>query len=1316
MIEEFLSHIRDLGMELWIENDQLYYKAPQGVLTPALRSELAARKKEILAFLQEAQPLFATVRPAITPVTRDRELPLSFAQQRLWIFNQLEPNNPVYNMVGIIRLVGTLHVAALEQSLNALVQRHEILRTRFVTIEDHPTQVIIPALTVPLPIVDLTDISTAIKEEEAQWLIDKEALAPFDLARGPLLRATLLRLEEGEHILLLTMHHIISDGWSLGIVAREFASFYNAFLADGACLFSGRAVQYADFAIWQRKWLQGEVANSQLAYWKQQLGSELTWLELPTDYSRPPIQTYNGASRTITLSKALSDALRSLSRQEGTTLFMTLLAAFKTLLYRYTGHTDVSVGSPIAGRNMAEIEEVIGFFVNTLVLRTDLSGEPGFRELLRRVREVTLGAYAHQDLPFEMLLEELRPERTFAQTPLFQAFFNMLNFPPSRLEMSGVQVTLIAPPEVGSKFDLTLYANDLDEAIQFTLTWNTDLFSQGRMVEMLEQFRFLLEQIVERPDAKISYYSLVTHPAKAILPDPTRPLDSMWIGAVHDLFSHLAQWSPDRLAVVDKQETWTAGELDARSNQLANYLHSIGIRSQDVVAIYGYRNATLIWAIMGVLKAGAAFLILDSAYPPQRLIDYLQIAGPRAWLQIKAAGPLADTLDEFVTLSYRHRLALAPREVVAAHDPLAKFSIEAPNGVISPDDVAYVVFTSGTTGTPKGVWGRHGPLSHFLAWQKNTFDFRDSDQYSMLSGLSHDPLFRDIFTPLTLGGTVHIPDPEQIGIPGYLAEWMRQEEITVTHLTPAMMRLLSVSDTGAPVQAVPSLRYAFTVGETLTKQDVHRLYELAPMVRCINFYGTAETQRALGCFVVPSDEGAISKEALPLGQGIQGVQLLVLNAVHHLAGVGELGEIYVRSQHLAKGYLGDETLTQERFILNPFTDKIGDRLYKTGDKGYYQADGNVEFYGRTDRQINVRGFRVELGEIEATLSRYSAVQEAVVVAHEDECSDSLTALGRNKRLVAYVVPTQGCTPTLDEMQSFLRSKLPDYMVPSIFMTLPALPLTPNGKIDYRALPVPDQSRPNLEEAFVPPRTPIEETIAGIVSQVLGIEQVGIHDDFFRLGGYSLAATQIVSRIRRAFEAEVPLRALFEVTTVAGLAKWIETAQRSERRPSGSPIVPAARREGKRLSFALQRLQASEQSESNELLPAIPAAIRLTGQLNSLALQKSLDKVISQYLRQGNGATLSVPLALVDLQECHRPEQESQLLQWVAEEVKRPFDSQSSGVRATLVRMAGEDHLLLLVRHHTLLEKWTMDALLRELAVFYHAAVKRQGRVDLDRLS
>ncbi|HET7229443.1 MAG TPA: amino acid adenylation domain-containing protein, partial [Longimicrobium sp.] len=1134
--------------------------------------------------------------PPIVPVDRTGDLPLSFAQERLWFVDRLEPGSPVYTMGSVYRLTGPLDPDSLERALAETVRRHESLRTIFPELDGLPVQRVLPwgmentddmrgveechpegdhadpasaaspaarriyspqsdtvaeapqspwrasGHTAPesraetmqaagpslpcssgegqapsgareraggaygavfhLPRHDLSALAPDDARAESERLLRAPFIEPFDLARGPLLRAVLVTMANGEHLFAFNLHHIVGDGWSLGIFFGELATLYRAYTERRPSPLAPLPVQYGDYAAWQRAWLSGAVLERQLAYWRDVLSGAPPLLELPTERPRPAQQSYRGAAEFLTLPAEEVAALHSLGQGEGATLFMTLLAAFSLVLSRLSGQDDVVVGTPIAGRTRAETERLIGLFLNSLALRTDLSGDPSFRELLRRVRKATLDAYAHQDVPFERVLDDLQPRRSLSHTPVFQVMLNLENYGGGSMDFAGVEVEAYGrADEQTSKFDLTLYAMETPDGLALRLVYARDLFSAARMREVLTQLRAVLTQAAAAPDSAVKRLSLLSHEARAVLPNPAEPLSSAWRGSVPDLFARRAAETPHALAVEDPREHWSYAELDASSARIAHRLTGSGVRPGDVVAIWGHRGAALVRALLGTLRSGAAFLVLDPAYPSSRLIDYLRIAKPAAFLRLAAAADvppevvsaLAETTRCTVVLGIRAHVedchpegdhtAPASTETAAArridsphpditteaagpspHAPghadtasraestqaersslpqvvlgegqapsgareRARAASEAPESAASeaaslasidglsgvpvvappvqtgPDTLAYLSFTSGTTGTPKAVMGRHGSLTHFTPWLAETFELSSADRFSMLSGLAHDPLHRDVFTPLQLGAAIIAPDPDEVGAPGYLARWLREAGVTVAHLTPAMGQLIA-DVPGGVESAVPvdSLHRAFFVGDVLTRGDVERLRRLAPNLTVINYYGSTETQRAVAYHVVRTDGDSGEREVIPLGRGIPGVQLLVRNAAGELAGIGEVGEIWLRSPHVALGYLNDPDLTAQRFVRNPWADDARDLLYRTGDLGRYRPDGEVEPMGRADQQVKVRGFRVELGEIEAHLARHSSVREAVVVAR---------GTGPEQRLVAYVVPDREAAPHPD---------------------------------------------------------------------------------------------------------------------------------------------------------------------------------------------------------------------------------------------------------------------------------------------------------------
>jgi amino acid adenylation domain-containing protein/FkbM family methyltransferase len=1064
--------------------------------------------------------------PELVPAARDGAvLPLSFAQERLWFLDRLEPGNPTFDMPAAVDLAGGLRIEAVAGALAEVARRHESLRTTFGVRNGVPFQRIAPPSAAALIVVDLSALPEAARQREAAGLAGQHAHLAFDLEHGPVYQAALLRLAPDHHRLLFNIHHIVADGWSIGVLLREFSAAYTALVEGRVPSLPPLPVQVPDFAVWQRQWLAAREAE-ELGYWLERLGGEIAPLDLPVDRPRPAVQTFSGGRSLRMLAPELSDRLRAFSRGQGATLFMTLLAGTQALLSRLAGQDDVTVGTPVAGRRRVEVEGLIGCFLNTLVLRTDFSGTPGLRELLGRVREVTLGAFSHQDVPFEALLARLGVERDLSRTPLFQVFFNLLNLPPSELRLPGLTAEGLSTPEPASKFDMTFYVRDNAAGIAFDLVYNADLFDAVRMDELLAQLELLLTQAVERPEEPLAHLSLVTGQAAAVLPDPTEPLDGSWIGAVHELFAANARKAPERPAVVGREGVWSYGDLDEAVGRLAAWLAAHGVGRGDRVAIYAHRSAPIVQAVLGALTAGAAFVMLDPAYPAPRLLEFLEPAAPSAWLQLAAAGPLPAALEAWLAETGCPRFVLpqgGPAEALAA---LAEHAGDRPEIAVGPDDLACLTFTSGSTGKPKGVLARHGPLSHFLPWQCARFGMYAEDRFSLLSGLAHDPLQRDIFTPLYLGAALCVPDPEATAA-GRLSEWLERAGVTVSHLTPAMAQVLTEPPAGGAAVLAPRLRLVLLVGDALTRLDVARIRRLAPGATCVNLYGSTETQRAVAFHVAEArEDDDRSKQVLPLGRGMQDAQLLVLNPAGRLAGIGEVGEIAIRSPHLALGYLGDPVLSAAKFPLNPFTGAAGDRIYRTGDLGRYLPNGEVVFAGRADLQVKIRGFRIEPAEIEAALAGLPGVREAIVLARDKQ---------GEKRLAAYVVPKRGEEVAIPALRAGLRDRLPAHMVPADFILLERLPLNPNGKVDRRALAAlttPEEARPSA----APVRSDLERRIAAAWREVLGTEEIGADENFFDAGGHSLLLVRLHSRLEEILGRAIPLVELFGHPTIRAQAE------------------------------------------------------------------------------------------------------------------------------------------------------------------------------------
>ena len=1248
--------------------------------------------------------------PPLLPIPRSGDIPLSFAQARLWFLDQLQPKSAFYNIPIALRLSGQLNVAALEKSLNEIIRRHEVLRTNFTKVSGQPVQVIASTLKLKLLQVDLQNLPFREREIEAQRLATTEAVRPFDLEREPLVRATLLQLGSAEYIFLLTAHHIIFDGWSVGVLVRELAALYEAFSTGKPKVLPELPVQYADFAVWQRHWLTGEILETQLNYWKQQLKSAPALLELPTDRPRPAIQTNRGAHQYVALPVELSEALANLSRRTGVTLFMTLYAAFGTLLYRYTGSSDIVVGTPVANRNRQEIEGLIGFFVNTLVLRTDLSGNPSFDQLLRRVREVTLGAYAHQDLPFEELVEALKPTRSLSHTPLFQVMFALQNAPMPSMELPDLTVSSFSVETPTAKFDLTLSMENTTSGLIGEWEYNSDLFDAATIARMARHFQTLLEGIVANPKQLVSELPLLTEAERQQLlvewNNTTKeyPQDK----CIHQLFEAQVERSPSSVAVVFEGEQLTYLQLNAKANQLAHHLQSLGVEPDVPVGICVERSIEMVVGILGILKAGGAYVPLDRSYPQERIAFMLENAQVRVLL----------TQRQLIESLPLHQASLICLDT--DWEVIARQSEENPAIGVTPDNLAYVIYTSGSTGKPKGVTMSHHSLSNLIQWQVENSTASIGTKTLQFSPISFDVSFQEIFSTWCAGGTLVLILEEIRRDPVQLLRFLASEEIARMFLPfVALQQLAEVADGH---EAVPtSLREVITAGEQLkiTRQIANWFSKLKNCT-LYNQYGPSESH-VVTAFTL-TDSPSYWPALPPIGRPIANTQIHILDAQLQPVPIGVPGELYIGGIALAVCYLNRPDLTDQRFISNPFTNKPRERLYKTGDKARYLPSGNIEFLGRIDYQVKIRGFRIELGEVEAMLAQHPQVQEAVVICRED--------IPGNKYLAAYLVAkvealSSASPPTISELRSFLKAKLPDYMVPGAFVFLEAMPLTPNGKVDRRALPAPDSSRRELEDKFVAPSTPTEEIVAAIWAEVLGLQQVGINDNFFELGGHSLLATQIISRIREAFFIELPLRHLFEAPTIASLSHSIETAQLagSQKPSSGSvaldtlpSFVPAARDIHIPLSFAQQAIWYFQQLYPDSCTYNISITLRFTGALSPKVLEKSINEIIRRHeiLRttfpikekqpvQVIAQSLTLPLKIVDLQDLPLEEREASAIRLSAQEDQHHFDLACGPlIKTTLLRLAPQEHWLLITMHHIITDGWSYGILLQELGTLYNA--------------
>jgi amino acid adenylation domain-containing protein len=1118
---ELLSRLSQLNIMVRSDNGQLIVSGAKGALTPTLRAELSAYKAELLTFLSNRTISTREKEPPLQPVSRDGKLRLSFAQQRLWFLDQYEPDKSFYNIPFALRLSGPLDVPALERSINEIIRRHEALRTTFPMCEGEPVQYVNPPVEHPFSVIDLRDLSASEREDEANRLADEEARRHFDLARGPLFRRSLIRLAKDDHILLLTLHHIVSDGWSVGVLYRELSVLYGAFSRAAPSPLAELPIQYADFAVWQRQRLTGDTLESQLSYWKKQLEGIPGVLNLPADHPRPPVQSYRGARQSIELPRELMENLKALSRKEGVTLFMTLLAAFQTLLYRYVGQQDIVVGSPIANRNRTEIEGLIGFFVNMLVLRTNFEGNPTFRELLARVRKTALEAYDHQELPFEKLVEEIRPERSLTHSPLFQVMFVLQNTPAGSRELSGLVLNPVKLENNTAKFDLTLSIIEQSHGLRTSWEYSTDLFDDATIERMARHYRRLLEGIVANPDDSVFDLPILTGPEKhQLLVDwnDTRreyPRDR----CIHQVFEAQVEKTPDAIAVVFENQHLTYAELNRQANQVARYLMKLGVGPEKLVGICVERSLEMIIGLLGILKAGGAYVPQDPCFPKERLAFI--------WKDSQIS----------VLLSQKHLIEVLPPfngTLVCLDrdwDEISKENDENPKDGTISENLAYVTYTSGSTGRPKGVQIPHCNVVNVLTHVRQVLGLTAQDAIPLMANICFDISVMEFLLPLVTGARLVVVSSQAVTDGTRIDELLSDSGVTILHATPATWRLLLQT------------RWESASKLTILSGGEALLSELAAELALKgssmwNLYGPTETTIYSSGARCGHD---LKQGIVPIGRPIANTQLYILDDHLQPVPIGVSGNLCIAGDGLARGYLNRADLTAQSFVPHPYSKHPGARLYKTGDLARYLPDGNIEFLGRLDHQVKIRGFRIELGEIEAVLSQHPAVRETVVVAREevDNPKSAIQNLNSDKWLVAYVVSTCDAVVTSDELRAFLKEKLPDYMVPARFVFLDAMPLTSNGKLDRKALPEPDSGNCELVASFVAPRTVVEELIAEIWAEVLKLDKFGMHDNFFDRGGHSLKATQVISRVRETFRIDLPVRVLFEAPTVAEFASRVE---------------------------------------------------------------------------------------------------------------------------------------------------------------------------------
>lgn len=1087
--EQILSELEARDVRLWVEGDRLRLSAPKGALTEDLREELTSRKAEILSYFEVARrETERSVRIAPRSSNAGVDLPLSFGQERLWFLHLLEADSTAYNIPMEIRLRGPADVSALESALTELTRRHEVLRTIFMEVEGVPVQRVLPVEPIRLELRDLTGLTAEAFDLEYERARRENGRARFDMDERPPWRTLVLKTAPEEHLLLLTQHHILTDRWSIAVLVRELELLYRGFSEGRVAALPPLSIQYADFARWQRQRVESDALSRDLDFWRAQLAPPFPVVSLPLDAPRSDVQTFRGAWETVVLPGSLLDALKALARSENATLFMVLLAAFDVLIYRYTGLLDVLVGTPTAGRMERETEALMGFFVNTLVLRSDLSGNPSFRELLRRVRRVSLDAFTHQACPFEKIVESVPIERRLNLNPFFQLMLVLQNTPPVEREEAGdSSITFTATG--GSTLDLTLYHVDRGRDLVLTAEYNTDLFQRETVLGYLSNFQRLLEDVAARPDVELGELDVIAPAEREKLSrewnQTSRAFDREL--RLHDLFEAQVARTPDATAVISEDEALTYRELDARAARLAARLAEAGIGVEARVGLCLPRSVDLVAGILGVMKSGAAYVPLDPAYPEERLALMLRDSGAKAVVTAAEAREKLPELD----ISLFDLADIFEGASGATHP-------DAP-GEVSSENLAYVLYTSGSTGTPKGVAITHRSAVALLRWAGETFGDEEVSHVGFATSICFDLSLFELFLPLSRGGRVIVLE-NALAVPRSTPA----RSVRLLNTVPSAMAELVRSG------SVPSsVRTICLAGEPLSRDLVREIYESTSVERVFDLYGPSE-DTTYSTFALRTADGPAT-----IGRPIANTEIYVVNPELELVPRGAVGELVIGGDGLARGYLDRPAETAEKFVPDPFSRRPGSRLYRTGDLARHLSDGRLEFLGRRDHQVKLRGFRIELPEIEARLREHESIDSAAVIVR---------GVGPEAQLEAYLACGVGEQPTVTELRRFLRAKLPAHMVPSTFVLLDALPLTPNGKVNRRALDDLD-SEPVRGEHYVAPRTETEKAIARVWSSLLSVDRVGALDNFFDLGGHSLLSVRAIAGIEKETGVRLGVRDL-----------------------------------------------------------------------------------------------------------------------------------------------------------------------------------------------